>query len=102
MLERLGYTVVACTSSTEALQAFRAAPQHFDLVITDQTMPGMSGVALAAELRRLRPDIPIILCTGFSQAVTAETACELGINAVLMKPLESRDLALAIRRVLER
>lgn len=100
-LERLGYTVVAYTSSTEALQAFRAAPQDFDLVITDQTMPALSGAELAGELRRIRPAIPIILCTGFSHAVTTETARELGINAFVLKPLGSRDLAQAIRRVLE-
>jgi CheY-like chemotaxis protein len=62
VLKRLGYTVVAHTGSVKALQAFRATPQRFDLVITDQTMPGMSGVMLAAELRRIRPDIPVILC----------------------------------------
>jgi CheY-like chemotaxis protein len=101
MLERLGYTVVACTSSTEALQAFRAAPQDFDLVITDQVMPAMSGAELARELRRIRPDILIILCTGFSHAITAEAARELGMNAFLMKPLGSRDLAQAVRQVLE-
>jgi CheY-like chemotaxis protein len=100
MLTRLGYDVVACKSSREALDIFRAEPQHFDLVITDYTMPELTGEALAREMRRLRPDLPIILCTGFSQTLTPERAAALGINAFLMKPLETHDLSLAIRRVL--
>jgi PAS domain S-box-containing protein len=100
MLTRLGYDVVACKSSREALELFGTAPQHFDLVITDYTMPELTGEALACELRRLRPDLPIILCTGFTPTLTPERATALGINAFLMKPLGLRDLALAIRRVL--
>lgn len=99
-LERLGYTTVVRTSSIEALAAFRAAPYQFDLVITDHTMPNMTGEALSCELRRIRPDIPIILCTGFSHTMTSEKAQTLGIDAFLMKPLVMRDLAIAIRRVL--
>ncbi len=101
MLTQLGYTVVTRTSSVEALEAFRATPHRFDLVITDQTMPNMTGAQLARELLSLRPDIPIILCTGFSHTLTEERARELGIRAFLLKPLTSRDLALTIRRVLE-
>ena len=67
ILGRLGYTVVGATISTEALEAFRDAPAAFDLVITDQTMPGLTGEALIAEVRKLRADIPVILCTGYSQ-----------------------------------
>jgi CheY-like chemotaxis protein len=100
ILAQLGYTVVRHTSSVEALEAFRAAPQRYDLVITDQTMPNLTGEALARELRRLRPDIPIILCTGFSHTMTREKARLLGINAFLMKPLTLRDLARTIREVL--
>ncbi|HEY7489551.1 MAG TPA: PAS domain S-box protein [Candidatus Tectomicrobia bacterium] len=100
MLTHLGYDVVACKSSREALDIFRAAPQYFDLVITDQTMPELTGEALARELRRLRPELPIILCTGFSQTLTQERAADLGINAFLMKPVETSDLGLTIRRVL--
>jgi len=96
----LGYDVVVCTSSVEALEVFRTAPQHFDPVITDQTMPHMTGEELALELRRLRSDIPIILCTGFSHIMQAERAQELGIDAFLMKPLAMQDLALAIQQVL--
>ena len=100
MLERLGYQAVVCTSSLAALETFRQSPQHFDLVITDQTMPHMTGEALACELRRIRPDIPIILCTGFSHTIDAEKAQAQGINAFLMKPLVARDLGLAIQQVL--
>lgn len=100
MLEVLGYEVVPRTSSLEALALFRAKPEAFDLVITDQTMPNMTGEALTHELRRIRPDIPIILCTGFSYTMTAEKARALGIGAYLLKPLTVRDLALAVRRVL--
>ena len=79
---------------------FRMAPQRFDLVITDQTMPHMTGEELALELRRLRADIPIILCTGFSHIMHAERAQELGIDAFLMKPLAMQDLARVIQQVL--
>jgi PAS domain S-box-containing protein len=101
LLERLGYEITVRTSSIEALEVFRVAPQRFDLVITDQTMPNMTGEVLARELRRIRPDIPIILCTGFSYMMTAEKAQTLGIDAFLMKPLVTRDLGLAIRQVLD-
>lgn len=99
-LERLGYKVTAKTGSQEALEAFRAAPGDFDLVITDQTMPNMAGDALARELLQIRPDLPIILCTGFSHVVTPEKAKALGIREFLMKPLLARELGEAIRRVL--
>jgi CheY-like chemotaxis protein len=100
ILQRLGYEVVVCTSSTEALEVFRAAPQRFDLVITDQTMPHMTGERFAQALRRLRSDIPIILCTGFSHVMHAERAQELGIDAFLMKPLAMQDLAQTIQQVM--
>ncbi len=100
MLQRLGYDVVAKTSSTKALEAFRAMPERFDLVITDQTMPQMTGEMLVRELHRIRPDIPIILCTGFSHVMHAEKAQALGIEAFLMKPVIARDLAVTIQQVL--
>lgn len=100
MLASLGYTVVVRTSSIEALEAFRAAPHRFDLVITDQTMPNMTGEILAKELHRIRPDIPIILCTGFSHLMTPEKAQALGIQAYLSKPIVLHDLGVTIRRVL--
>jgi two-component system, cell cycle sensor histidine kinase and response regulator CckA len=100
-LEALNYEVVPCLSSVEALETFRAAPQRFDLVITDQTMPQMTGDALAQALRRIRPDIPIILCTGFSHIIDAERAKALEINAWLAKPWEAREFARTIQEVLE-
>jgi CheY-like chemotaxis protein len=86
LLTRLGYEVVIKTSSLAALETFRITPQRFDLIITDQTMPAMTGEALASEIRRLRPDIPIILCTGFSYTMDADKATTLGINAFLVTP----------------
>lgn len=101
MLTRLGYDVVAYANSVEALEAFRAEPQRFDLVITDQTMPAMTGEALARELRSIRADIPIILCTGFSHVMNAEKARAVGIDAFCMKPFAVRDLAVTIQHVLQ-
>jgi CheY-like chemotaxis protein len=100
MLTRLGYDTEVYISSRAALAAFQAAPQRFDLVITDQTMPSMTGEALTLACRHIRPDIPIILCTGFSHVMTIEKAGLLGVDAFLMKPLVIHDLGLAIQRVL--
>ncbi len=102
LLSSLGYTVEVHTSSQEALHAFRHDPQRFDLVITDQAMPGLTGEALSRELLRIRPELPIILCTGFSHIMTAEKAKALGIQAYLMKPLAIRDLAPIVRHVLDK
>jgi len=101
MLERLGYKVTVRTSSVEALELFRARSERFDLVITDMTMPNMTGVELAEELMRIRPDIPMILVTGFSEAVTPEKAKQMGIREFIMKPIMSRDLSKVIRHVLD-
>jgi CheY-like chemotaxis protein len=101
ILVQLGYNVMIHTSSVGALETFRMAPQRFDLVITDQTMPHLTGEALVRQIRKIRPDIPIILCTGFSYTMTMEKASALGIQAFLMKPLVTRDLALTVRRVLD-
>ena len=98
-LERLGYTVTAVTDSKEALNTFSSDPSRFDLVITDHTMPGMTGVQIARELLKIRPDIPIILCTGHSETVSPEIAKEAGIREYLMKPLAKQELAEAVRRV---
>ncbi|MEE9146223.1 MAG: response regulator [Candidatus Tectomicrobia bacterium] len=100
MLERLGYEVVSRTSSIEALEAFRAMPHRFDAVITDQTMPNMTGEQLARELRSIRCDIPIILCTGFSHTMSTEQAQAAGIDAFCMKPVIGQDLAVIIQRVI--
>jgi PAS domain S-box-containing protein len=101
ILTSLGYKVAGYLSSIEALNAFRAAPDSFDLVITDQTMPQMTGGALAKELLAIRPDLPIILCTGYSHVMTEEMARAIGIQAYLMKPITRRDLSLAIRQVFD-
>jgi PAS domain S-box-containing protein len=102
LLTQLGYTVEVHTSSIEALSVFRQDPHRFDLVITDQTMPGLTGEALSRELLRIRPDLPIILCTGFSHVISAERAKALGIQGYLMKPLAIRDLVPIIRHVLDK
>jgi CheY-like chemotaxis protein len=102
ILAPLGYDVQIYTNSREALEAFRRAPQHFDLVITDQTMPHLTGEALVRELRSIRPTIPIILCTGFSKTMTEEKAQELGIDAFLLKPFTLRDFCFAIQHVWEK
>jgi len=101
MLSGLGYEVIGRTSSTEALELFRARPNRFGLVITDMTMPNMTGVELAQELMRIRPDIPVILCTGFSETITPEKAKAIGFKDFIMKPLIRRQVAEAIRRVLD-
>ena len=100
MLEQLGYRVTAYADSLQALEAFRAAPQSFDLVLSDQTMPQLTGEALARELLRLRPHLPIILCTGFSHTLTEENAKALGIRALLQKPVGRQELCLTVQRVL--
>lgn len=101
MLGHLGYDVVALTSSMEALSVFREKPKQFDLVITDQTMPGLTGEMLTKEVMRIRPDIPVILCTGFSEHVSKEQAKDIGIRAFLMKPLLLKDISQTVRRVLD-
>jgi PAS domain S-box-containing protein len=101
MLERLGYDVTARTSSVEALEAFRAKSDKFDLVITDQTMPNITGMELAEEMMRIRPDIPIILATGFSETISPERAKQLGIREYIMKPVAARELAQVTRQVLD-
>ena len=92
-LEELGYHVIAETNALEALETFRTAPLSFDVVITDQTMPLMTGEELCKKLLEIRPDVPIILCTGFSYTINKEKAERLGIRAFLMKPLDRSQLA---------
>ncbi|MGD0233055.1 MAG: PAS domain S-box protein [Syntrophorhabdales bacterium] len=102
MLQRLGYQVVGKTDSMDALKTFAEHPESFDLVITDQTMPEMTGALLAQKLREIRPDIPVVLCTGFSETISAEEAESIGIQAFVMKPLSKDEAAETIRRVLGR
>lgn len=99
-LERLGYEVSAWNSSPDALAAFQAAPGEYDLVITDQTMPKLTGVELAGEILSIRPDIPIILCTGYSHMVNAEKARAAGIRVFISKPMLMHEIAEAIDRAL--
>ena len=101
ILSTLGYDVTPCTASDEALDLFKADPERFDLVITDLTMPKMTGDLLAQELMRMRPEIPVILFTGYSDLVSRERFNKLGIRDCLMKPLTRKDLAESIRRVLD-
>ena len=101
MLEHLGYKITAYTSSLEAFEAFRANPDKFDLIITDMAMPFMPGDKLAAELIKIRPDIPILLCTGFSKTMSEEKAASLGIKGFLIKPIVMKDLAKKVRQVLD-
>jgi CheY-like chemotaxis protein len=81
---------------------FKARPKNFDLVISDQTMPGLTGDALASELMKLNPEIPVILCTGYSQMIDQRRVKEKGIRALVMKPILISELAGAIRAVLEK
>jgi CheY-like chemotaxis protein len=100
-LEHLGYEVVAKTSSIEALEAFRAQPDKFDLVITDLTMPNMTGTELQKELQAIRQDIPVILCTGFSHMISKNNAKAMGINELIMKPFPKSEIAKTIRLVFD-
>ena len=102
MLGKLGYRVDVETHPLEALEVFRTAPDRYDLVITDMTMPRMTGEALSRELMRIRPDLPIIVCTGYSERMTERRAREMGVRSLLIKPLASRDLAEAVEAALPR
>jgi PAS domain S-box-containing protein len=101
MIENLGYTVLTRTSSIEALELFRNNPSKFDLVITDMTMPAMTGDKLAQRMMEIRQDIPIILCTGYSEYITEERAKRIGIREFVMKPLVVKELSKTIRKVLD-
>jgi len=101
MLNYLGYQIETKTSSLEALELFRKQSERFDLIMTDMTMPQMTGDRLAAEIMKIRPDMPVILCTGFSHKISEKKAKQHGIKAFLMKPLVLRDLASTVRKVLD-
>ena len=101
MLERLGYQVVGQNDAKKALEVFHNRPESFDLVITDQTMPSLTGEKLTAKLLHLRPDIPVILCTGFSETIDEEKAKAMGIRAFLLKPFSVKEIAETIRRILD-
>ena len=101
MLEKLGYQVTACASSSEAWTVFSARPDQFDLMITDMTMPHMAGDWLSEKILDIRPNLPVILCTGHSDMIDENKAAALGIRKFVMKPVEKNELARAIRRALE-
>ena len=105
MLERLGYQVDTRTGGLEALELFRIEPDRFDLIITDQAMPGMNGTELARALTDIRADIPIILCTGYghdlSGTFSSEARKDAGIRELALKPLDRAEMAGIIRRVLD-
>ncbi len=100
LLEHLGYRVTGMTDSLAALETIRRDPRAFDLAILDQTMPNLSGAELAREALSLRPDLPIILCTGYSETIDEEQALAIGVRAFMLKPFSARDIAMAVRRVL--
>jgi CheY-like chemotaxis protein len=102
ILERLGYQVLSTLNGVKALEIFQKAPKTFDLVITDQTMPKMTGMELTRELRLIQADIPIILCTGFNEKVTEDNTRNLGIDALIGKPVRIAEIAGKIREVLDR
>ncbi len=101
-LEALGYKVTSLSNSLEALAQFKTFPGSFDLIITDMTMPEMSGDEIAKEIKRVRTDIPIILCTGFSTKITPTTARQFDIDALLMKPVILREMAEVVRKLLDK
>jgi signal transduction histidine kinase/ActR/RegA family two-component response regulator len=101
ILERLGYRVTARTSSVEALETFAAHPGRFDLVITDMTMPLMTGDRLAQRIWELRPGVPVILCTGYNELMSEDQAIALGIRKFLLKPVDMDELAAAVRAALD-
>ncbi len=101
MLESLGYNVVSSISPLAGLEIFKKDPQRFDLIITDMTMPDMTGDTLAIEMIKIRPDISIILTTGYTKDLSEEEALDIGIKAFLTKPFSMNELAESIRNVLD-
>ncbi len=100
-LEKLGYHVDVWQSAHDALESFRAQPGKYDMVLTDMTMPKMTGLQLAGEIKKICPEIPIILCTGYNSNITPENAIDMGINSIMMKPVPLQKLAKTIRRVFD-
>jgi CheY-like chemotaxis protein len=101
MLEYLGYTVKTCRTGTDALKMFEETPEGFDLIISDMTMPGMNGDRLAKKLIEIRPDIPVVICTGFNPQIDEESARKIGVKAFIFKPLTFEKLALLVRKVID-
>lgn len=101
MLERQGYPVETHTDSPDALAAFESDPAGYELVITDMIMPHMTGDRLAREILRIRPDIPVIICTGFSERINEHMAKRMGIRGFLMKPVVKSEMLSMVRQVLD-
>jgi len=101
ILEKLGYTVTTKENAKEALDIFTMNPNQFDLVITDMTMPKMTGDKLALEMIKIKPDIPVILCTGFNEGISEETTASMGIKGFLLKPISLKDFSVIIRKVID-
>ncbi|MDX2440294.1 MAG: response regulator, partial [Desulfobacterales bacterium] len=101
LLERFGYTVHSFKNGEEALVHFKLNPDQFDLIITDMTMPRMTGYTLAKKVLQTRKGMPIILCTGYSETISKTNALEIGIRRYLEKPLQNKDLLFNIREVLD-
>ena len=101
ILERLGYQVTAFTSSSEALAAFKIHPEDFDLLFTDMAMPDLTGERLAGEVHTIRPDLPVVLCTGFSERIDREKASSRGIKGFVKKPATRSAMAAAVRSALD-
>ena len=102
MLSRLGYMVTACTSSPDALEQFKKTPDKFDLLITDLTMPDLTGDVLASKIKEINPDLPVILCTGFSEKFHDQKTADIKADAILMKPVLKADMAKAIHNILNK
>jgi len=101
LLEAYGYTVVTCKNGQEAFELFSRDPAGFDLVLTDMTMPAMTGAMLAQKLMEIRADLPVILCTGYSETLTQQEANLIGIKRYLQKPIQNKVLLSEIRQVLD-
>jgi CheY-like chemotaxis protein len=101
ILERLGYAVVTKTNSIEAMEMFQENPDKFDLVIADQVMPNMTGLQLAQNMLSLRPNIPVIICTGFPENISIEEAKNIGVKELIFKPLSREEIASIVRSVLD-
>ena len=99
-LEHLGYQAVGTTSAKEALQLFKDNPRSFGLVITDYTMPQITGIKLAEQLLAMNPEVPIILCTGYSEHISAQQSRRLGISQLLIKPINLAELGRAVDQAL--
>lgn len=101
MLERLGYRVAAFTDSTAALEHFKREDGAYDLVVTDQTMPGLTGLEMARQMNAIKPGLPLIICTGFTSAIDEQAFKDCGVREMVIKPIEALHLGQAIRRALD-